>query len=189
MYISAVGSWGSVLLEDSVEDPSELSRPLKGKLDHLPIDSCPSLIDLTWGCWIWAAWCTGWTCFLGSRGTGVLESVGTRPSTVASGGLWSGCSCTRQDTSSICHKRCLTLQHSQPVFYLSILSSDIFFYFIFKFAVCPLYPGSLLQYLFAESCIFVPIAIIFHHFRPFVHVTFGVLFKLALHILICLSLM
>ena len=59
MYISAVGRWGSVLLEDSVEDPSELSRPVKGKLEHLPIDSCPSLIDLTWRCRIWAAWCTG----------------------------------------------------------------------------------------------------------------------------------
>lgn len=50
MYISAVGRWGSVLLEDSVEDPSELSWPVKGKLEHLPVDSCPSLIDLTWGC-------------------------------------------------------------------------------------------------------------------------------------------
>ena len=45
-------------------------------------------------------------------------------------------------------------------------------------------PGSLLQYLFAESCVFVPIAIIFHHFHPFVHVIWGVLFRLALPILI-----
>lgn len=78
----------------------------------------------------------------------------------------------------------LTLHHSEPVFYLSSLSSSIFFYFIFKFTVFPLYPGSLWQYLFAESCVFVPIAIIFHHFHPFVHVIWGVLFRLALPILI-----
>ena len=162
---------------------------MKGKLEHLPIDSCPWLI---WPGGVESglpgAQAAHASLVAEGQGPWVRErSVGTGPSTVASGG--SGCSCSRQDTSSIRHRRCLTLQHSQPVFYLSILSSDIFFYFIFKFAVCPLYPGSLSQYLFAESCIFVPIAIIFHHFRPFVHVIFGVLFKLALHILIYLSLM
>lgn len=50
MCVTAVGNWGSILLgllEDNVGDSSELSQPVKRKLEHLATDSCPAFTDLT----------------------------------------------------------------------------------------------------------------------------------------------
>lgn len=129
---------------------------------------------------------------LGSRWTKVLEAgscqrVQDHPLQVASEGSGDE---TRQDTSSICHGRGLTLNHSEPVLSY-ILSSLVFFYCIFKFTVCPCWPDSSLQCLFAEACIFVPIAVIFSSIifilLFFSLVIFGVLFNLALHIFYLLA--
>lgn len=95
---------------------------------------------------------------------------------------------TGWDTNSVCHRRCPTLHHSELVLCLSILSSNVFFSCIFTFTVCPRCPGSPLQCLFAEACVFVPIAIISYIFIRlfFFLVIFGVLFKWPYIFLICL---